>query len=109
MDNVICKAAGERIFKIRKLRGYPRVKLAKEIGISSKFLYEIEQGKKRFSAETLYCLAKVLEVSCDYIMFGNTDKEIKQDGVTEVIALFDEEQRKKLISILKLVYEMMNG
>ena len=53
MDNTICKEAGKRIRTIRKERGYSRNQLAEKAGISSKFLYEIEQGRKKFSAETL--------------------------------------------------------
>ena len=32
--------------------------------------FQIEKGKKRFSAEVLCQIAKTLDVSCDYIMFG---------------------------------------
>ena len=38
--------------------------------IGSKFLYEIESGKKGMSAYTLYNLSKALNVSCDYILTG---------------------------------------
>ena len=51
-------------------QGWTREDLAAVSGISPKFLYEIENGKKGFSAQTLSLLAKCLHVSCDYIMFG---------------------------------------
>ena len=38
--------------------------------ISAKFLYEIEMGKKGFSADILCRISRALSVSCDYIMLG---------------------------------------
>lgn len=49
---------------------YTREAFAEIVGISTKFLYEIETGKKGFSANTLYKIATSLGVSCDYIITG---------------------------------------
>lgn len=49
MDNILCREAGIRISQIRKIKGMTRDKLAEKAAISSKFLYEIEKGKKIFS------------------------------------------------------------
>ncbi|MCH5263652.1 MAG: helix-turn-helix transcriptional regulator [Lachnospiraceae bacterium] len=49
---------------------YTREAFAEIIGISTKFLYEIETGKKGFSANTLYKIATSFGVSCDYIITG---------------------------------------
>lgn len=62
--------AGKRIRKLREIRGMSREEFAERIGISSKFLYEIETGKKGFSAQTLSLVAESLDTSCDYILFG---------------------------------------
>lgn len=62
--------AGKRIRKLREIRGVSREEFAERIGISSKFLYEIETGKKGFSAQTLSLVAEGLDTSCDYILFG---------------------------------------
>lgn len=45
MDDFNIKV-GERIEKLRKQKGLSREELAEMVGISSKFLYEIEKGKK---------------------------------------------------------------
>lgn len=106
MDNTLCSKAGLRIRQMRKEKGYTRDRLAAETGVSSKFLYEIEQGRKRFSAETLCRIAKALDVSCDYIM---RDEPLQgcEVGIIEVISLFDSDQQRKLIPILKLMYEFI--
>jgi len=62
--------AGRRIHTIRNMRGYTKKQLAALASISPKFLYEIENGKKGFSAQVLYNLSNALEVDCDYIMTG---------------------------------------
>lgn len=107
MDNILCRQAGERIRQVRKMKGYSRDRLAEQAGISSKFLYEIEQGKKRFSAEALCHIAEVLDVSCDYIMRGNVVSDDDKTGIAEVISLFDINQQRKLVPILKLVNELL--
>ncbi len=107
MENVLCKDAGGRIRSTRKSRGMTRDALAEKSGISSKFLYEIEQGKKRFSAETLCRIANTLDVSCDYIMSGKLIPHEDETGIAEVIALFDSEQQRKMIPILKELYQFI--
>ena len=108
MDNTLCKNAGIRIRSIRKTRGFTRDALAEKAGISSKFLYEIEQGKKRFSAEVLCRIAETLDVSCDFIMFGRLVQGADETGIAEVISLFDNNQQRKLIPVLKQIYEFIN-
>ena len=44
--------------------------MEKYLPFTAKFLYEIETGKKGFSADTLSRISVALSVSCDYIMFG---------------------------------------
>jgi len=61
---------GERISFIRVSRGLSREKLAEEVDISPKFLYEIETGKKGFSVRILYDLCEALGVSSKYLMTG---------------------------------------
>lgn len=62
---------GPRVIALRVARGYSRIELAEKVGISCKFLYEIEGGKKGFSADTLFQLSRVLRASMDYIMTGS--------------------------------------
>lgn len=108
MNNSLCKEAGERICSIRKAKGYTRDRLSEKTGISSKFLYEVEKGKKKFSAEALGCIAKALDVSCDYILLGNDVEESIEKELVEMLILFDREQQKKLIPLLKFVYQYTN-
>ena len=64
---------GDRIRQLREAKHYTRDRLADEVGITSKFLYEIEKGRRSFSAINLVGLARALSVSCDYIMLGEQE------------------------------------
>lgn len=68
------KQVGGRIRKLRELNHYTRESLAEKVGVSPKFLYEIETGRKGFSAEVLCLISKTLSASCDYILFGKKEK-----------------------------------
>ena len=70
MNNIYIEA-GKRIRKVRENKNYTRDYVAIKADISSKFLYEIENGLKGFSADTLYRIAQTLEVSTEYILSGN--------------------------------------
>jgi len=61
---------GSRIKEKRLALKLTREKLAHMAKISDKFLYEIELGKKGMSAETLYKIAKALDVTTDWL-FGD--------------------------------------
>lgn len=75
MDNSsIYKGAAIRIRRLRNQYGITREELAEETGVSAKHIYEIETGRKGFSAGVLYRLATVLGVDCDYIMTGEKDR-----------------------------------
>ncbi len=51
--------------------------MATHIKLSGKFLYEIEFGRKGFSADVLLRIANYLETDCNYIMTGKSN--IKQN------------------------------
>ncbi len=72
---IIYVEAGKRVHAVRIMRGYTKKQLAGLASITPKFLYEIENGKKGFSAQVLYNLCNALEVDCDYIMTGRGKPE----------------------------------
>lgn len=64
------KGIGERISSERKVHRYSREYLAGIAGISTKFLYEIEVGKKECSASILLNICDALGADCGYILTG---------------------------------------
>lgn len=61
-------AVGNRIRDIRIHKSMRVDTLASSSGISSKHLYQIENGRVAFSTEILYRIAKELQVSTDLLL-----------------------------------------
>lgn len=76
MDN---KEVGKRIKGLRLKRKMTREALAEAADISVSFLYEIETGKKSFSAYTLGNLSKALNIETDYILLGDLEQGTGQN------------------------------
>lgn len=102
----IYQKAGERIYLTRVMRGYTREDLAELAFISTKFLYEIETGRKGFSAVVLYNICQALKVDCDYILSGK-EKESYDQKLMNTLQLFNEKQTEQISVILKEIYDLM--
>lgn len=98
---------GERIAMLRTQNGYTREALAELVNISSKFLYEIENGKKGFSAKTLYNLANALDVTCDFLMNGN-EARLHSQKIEEVMQHFQGEDLKEILQVLEAIDRIMD-
>ena len=97
---------GERIRELREIQCYTREALAEKVDISSKFLYEIETGKKGFSADVLCRLSRALSVSCDYIMMG---EEVSNQGSVQINCLLESlgrQQVSRIRNVLLLLSDM---
>lgn len=97
--------AGSRIRILRELNHYSREQFAELVEISPKFLYEIETGRKGFSALTLYKIADALSVSSDYILTGKNES-IGVDELQYLIGRFEPEQKGNVEKLLSIVFEM---
>ena len=97
--------AGMRIRELRDLHHYSREQLAELTEISPKFLYEIETGKKGFSAYTLLKMSEVLEVPTDYIMVGRCE-DTGTEEINLLIGRFSPKHIASVEKLLAIVYEM---
>jgi transcriptional regulator with XRE-family HTH domain len=65
-------SVGERI-KVRRLElGWTQEELCQKANISTGFLSDVENNKRNISAETLLGIARVLSLSLDYLMKGDS-------------------------------------
>lgn len=104
-ERVRSLTVGERIKVLRSDRGYTREQLAELADISEKFLYEIETGKKGFSAMTLMNLSYALEVSLDYIMTGTGSRKY-DDEIVATLEKFNPNTLEMVDRLLKTAYEI---
>lgn len=61
---------GKRIASARKHLGLTQEQLSNKLGIGVKHLSEIERGLSGIAVGTLAALVKTLNISADYILFG---------------------------------------
>lgn len=97
---------GDRIRELREIQNFTREVFAEKVDISAKFLYEIEVGRKGFSAETLCRISRALCVSCDYIMFGEEQEHRGCEKIICVLEMLEPKQVSKMQDIIKILYEM---
>jgi len=65
---------GARIAALRRSRDMSQEQLAKALGISPSAVGMYEQGRREPSAATLVALAKLFEVSTDYLLTGKPNQ-----------------------------------
>jgi len=88
------KDLGNRIRRIRKEKYLTQFTLAEEVGVSPNFLGDVERGVKSPSLETMVCIANVLDVSLDYLLF----ESLKHSDIAEDNEMY---LTDKQLSILK--------
>lgn len=100
---------GERIRELRELQHYTREALAEKVDISAKFLYEIEAGKKGFSADTLGRLAQALSISCDYILFGEETEHRGLEKIICILELMNPKQRSRMQELIQVMIALCDA
>lgn len=100
--------AGERIRELREVQKYTREVFAEKVDISPKFLYEIETGRKGFSADVLCRISKALSVSCDYIMLGEDPEHRGSERILCVLETLNPTQISRMYDLLQILEEMCN-
>ena len=69
----------QRIRRLRREKEIAGADIAKKLGISPQYYYELEKGKKRLSSEHLKVIAECLSVSSDYLLGLDEDIQKKDD------------------------------
>lgn len=107
-------AVGERIRCKRVQIGMSQDELAEKIDRATKYCSDIERGICGMSVETMLALSSHLDMSLDYMMFGEESEEEKErqknDELTilHIISTCSETQRAYALRLLKLFIASMN-
>lgn len=91
---------GLRVRRRREELGFTREQLAEMCDLSTNFLAEIELGKKNMSTKSLYKVARALNLSADYIVFGE-QAGADRTKFEEMLAELSKEDRDLAEDILK--------
>src|SRR5436190_10101767 len=71
------RSLGERVRQARARRGMTRKQLARDSGVSERYLAQIEGGEGNISVLVLRQLAKALNVSADILLFEGPEPPVE--------------------------------
>lgn len=103
------KDTGLRIKYLRKDQKLTQEMLSEMAGITPHYLYEIESGRKSMSIHILASLAFALQVSADYLLFGDASQRLDFDipsdhkQLMELTTRLTSSQRKHVLEILEVM------
>lgn len=83
LKEIDLKKMGRRIRGQREAVHMTRAELAARLGVSGKFVADIEYGDKGVSIQTLYRLTQILNLSADYILGGDEAVTCESDPEIE--------------------------
>ena len=71
MQNYDCVTVGARIKRIREMRKLTQEYISNQVDVNTQHISDVERGEVGLSVGTLIKICKALEVSADYILFGD--------------------------------------
>jgi len=100
---------GKRIRKTREHYGFSREQLAEMANISPQFLVHIENGTKSMTANTICNLARALNISADYLLFGLENTDLSRTLAVEALVSLLPEDRILAERVLQVVLHMVKN
>ena len=93
---------GKRIRMVRKAQNLTQEAASEKCDITAAYYGNIERGDKKMSVETLAKVSKGLQISVDYLLFGNEQDELAEhlSGIQRTV---DEKQMEKYLTVIKAV------
>ena len=102
----------DKIMNLRKMAGWSQEELAEQLGVTAKFIGDIEYGEKGVSMKNLYRLKQILGVGADFLLEGAEDgiseeKEIKilQENIMGSLSVCSARQLGVMEQIARLYVE----
>ena len=108
------RSTGERIRSKRILLGLTQEELAEQIHRAPKYYSDIERGSCGMSMETMISIAKILDMSLDYMVFGTPTKEeverveCQEASLTHLLAQCNERQHEYVTRMMQLLIASMS-
>lgn len=91
---------GKRVRRRREELGFTREQLAEQCELSVRFFAEIESGRKNMTTKSLFKVARALNLSADYILFGE-EAEAEKTNLEKMLGELSKEDRDIAEDILK--------
>ena len=100
---------GKRIQETRQRKGMTQSELARELGMTAKYISNIECGGKHPTLETFVEIANALQIDANTLLADvlDTSDEIKCSALWRNLLIFPPEKRQKLLRIMESIAEEM--
>ncbi|MBV7276442.1 helix-turn-helix transcriptional regulator [Clostridium sp. PL3] len=102
-DTIDSKSIGERIKLEREKLNLTRDELSESVSISNIFLSQIERGERQMSIPTLIRVANKLNLSLDYIIWGEDSIAVDRDAIIEKINIASKRELQVIDNVLKAI------
>lgn len=94
----------ERLKEARTLAGLSQENAAKILGVQRPAISEIESGRRKVSAEEIIQFSKLYKVSTSWLLLKDeTEMDEQLKVAARELSKMSEEDRKKLLDILKIL------
>lgn len=101
-------ATSERITALREQRGWSKTHVAKKLGLNLSTYANYEYGNREPDIKTLADIAKLFEVTTDYLVNGTTPGEDKPLSKNQKLVAYSidpgisDEERRDIIEMVKI-------
>ncbi len=103
-------ALGKRIKNERHNVKLTQAELAEKANVTTAFIGQIERGERKLSIETLVDIACSLNVSTDFLLRGNMERNTNS-ATSELLSIIGNQDSNKIrlaVDILKSVFEYVD-
>lgn len=105
-------AIGARVRERRELLGLSREEMASRLGVTAKFVGDVEYGEKGISTKNLYRLKQILGVGADFLLEGmeegvseDQEKAVLQENIMGSLSICSAKQLGVMEQITQLYVE----
>lgn len=105
-ETATLKELGKKLRDLRSSQNLSQSQLADSIGISSRYLGEIEAGKRNLSLGILHALATRLSITLPELLTVE-DSQARQDALRQIMAHLDKLPLRHLLFIQRALRQFM--
>lgn len=103
MNDINYIEVGKRIKSEREKNNLTRDSLAEALEISSTYLSQLERAERNGSLAVICKIASVLNISLDYLIYGNDSIEVNKEDVIRKINNLNKRELQVVDSILTTI------
>ncbi|EHJ01967.1 helix-turn-helix domain protein [Clostridium sp. DL-VIII] len=97
MNDINFIEMGKRIKLEREKNNMTRDQLAESVGISNVYLTQLERSDRQGSLAVICKIASVLNISLDYLIYGNDSIKVDKESIIEKINTLNSKRELKVI------------